>query len=405
MIRKRERLRRGATVAKSDPKGGQTVILCPQCNYPIPTDSKTCLECGVDIAIYALLAEKAYLEGLPDSAPIRSTPPALVPRIGEYLIGQKLISQDDLKSALEKQKENVAKGEHQLLGQTLIQLGIIDRKSLDKAITEQIIQLHAALQESNRTLERRVHERTVELRRALERLSEVNQIKANLISNISHELRTPLSHIKGYLELLLEDQIGEISEDQRNALDVIWRSSERLSAMIEDLIEFSTASREGLSMTLANLDLTELAADVLQRSQEKAIKVGVNLESDVDEGLSSVFADLDRLFWVLFQLIDNAIKFTPSGGTVRLSAKQDDQLVIISVSDTGIGIPPDRIEEIFEPFHQLDGSPTRRYGGAGLGLALARLIVNAHGSELKVKSEEGEGSTFSFALSPVVQPT
>ncbi|MEJ2563610.1 MAG: ATP-binding protein, partial [Anaerolineales bacterium] len=129
------------------------------------------------------------------------------------------------------------------------------------------------------------------------------------------------------------------------------------------------------------------------------------LENDVDEGIPAVFADLDRLFWVLFQLIDNAIKFTPSGGSVRLSAKQDDQLVIISVSDTGIGIPPDRMEEIFEPFHQLDGSPTRRYGGAGLGLALARLIINAHGSELKVESEEGEGSTFSFALSPVVLPS
>jgi signal transduction histidine kinase len=360
------------------------------------------VECGVDSAIYALLAEKAYLEGLPDSAPIRTTPPALVPRIGEYLVGQKLISADNLETALEKQKESTARGEHHLIGQTLLQLGFIDRKSLDKAITEQIIQLHAALQESNRTLERRVHERTVELRRALERLSEVNQIKANLISNISHELRTPLSHIKGYLELLLEDQIGEISEDQRNALDVIWRSSERLSSMIEDLIEFSTASREGLSMTLANIDVTEIATDVLQRSQEKASKVGVTLENDVDEGIPAVFADLDRLFWVLFQLIDNAIKFTPSGGSVRLSAKQDDQLVIISVSDTGIGIPPDRIEEIFEPFHQLDGSPTRRYGGAGLGLALARLIVNAHGSELKVESEEGEGSTFSFALSPVV---
>ncbi len=392
-------------VAKSDSKGGQTVILCPQCNYPIPTDSKTCLECGVDIAIYALLAEKAYLEGLPDSAPIRTTPPALVPRIGEYLIGQNLISAENLQTALEKQKENAADGKHHLLGQTLIQLGFIDRKALDKAITEQIIQLHAALQESNHTLEQRVHERTVELRRALERLSEVNQIKANLISNISHELRTPLSHIKGYLELLLDDQIGEINEEQRNALDVIWRSSERLNSMIEDLIEFSTASREGLSMTLANIDISELAKDVLQRSQEKATKVGLTLEYDVEQGISAVFADLDRLFWVLFQLIDNAIKFTPSGGNVRLSVRQEDQLVTISVIDTGIGIPQNRIEEIFEPFHQLDGSPTRRYGGAGLGLALARLIINAHGSELKVESEEGEGSTFSFVLSPAVQTT
>jgi signal transduction histidine kinase len=394
---------RGGTVTGSDPKQSQTVVLCPQCNYPIPTDSKVCLECGVDIALYALLAEKAYLEGLPDSAPIRATPASIVPRIGEFLVNQRLISAEDLDKALNTQKENAAKGEHHLLGQTLIQLGFVDRKVLDKAITEQIIQLHAALQESNRTLERRVHERTVELRRALERLSEVNQIKANLISNISHELRTPLSHIKGYLELLLQDQIGEISEEQRKALDVIWRSSERLSTMIEDLIEFSTASREGLSMTLAQLNLKELAADVLHRSEEKAGKVDVALENAVEKDLPTVFGDLDRLFWVLFQLIDNAIKFTPSGGTVQLSAKQENQLIEISVIDTGIGIPKDRIEEIFEPFHQLDGSPTRRYGGAGLGLALARLIINAHGSELKVRSKEGEGSTFSFSLAPAVQ--
>lgn len=389
-------------MTRPDSKDSQAVVLCPQCNYPIPKDSKTCLECGVDIAIYALLAEKAYLEGLPDSAPIRSTPPSLVPRIGEFLVNQGLISPNDLEIALKKQKENATEGKHNLLGQTLIQLELVDRKTLDKAITEQIIQLHAALHESNRTLERRVHERTVELRRALERLSEVNQIKANLISNISHELRTPLSHIKGYLELLLEDQIGKISEDQRKALDVIWHSSERLSTMIEDLIEFSTASREGLSMTLVRLNIAELATDVLQRSEEKASKVGVTLENDVEEGIPAVYGDLDRLFWVLFQLIDNAIKFTPSGGTVRLSAKQEDQLIEISVNDTGIGIPENRIEEIFEPFHQLDGSPTRRYGGAGLGLALARLIINAHGTELKVESKEGEGSTFSFSLSPAV---
>jgi signal transduction histidine kinase len=374
------------------------IILCPQCENPLPKDARICLECGVDLALYALLAERAYLEGLPEASPIAATPEALVPRIGEYLLDQGLLSPEELEKALQEQKSLAKEGKKILLGQTLVQMGLVDRETLDRAITHQIIELHAALQESNRTLERRVNERTADLRHALERVREVNQIKANLISNISHELRTPLAHIKGYSELIVEEQLGSLNPEQVNAVQVIQRASDRLGNLIEDLIQFSTASREGLKLNIQAVVLPEVANEVLARSLEKAKKAGVSLESNIGDGLPPVSADKERISWVLFQLIDNGIKFTPSGGNVQLSARLNNQKVVLAVIDSGIGIPEDRVKEIFEPFHQLDGSATRRYGGTGLGLALVKLILDSHDSMMLVESVEDRGSKFSFPL-------
>jgi signal transduction histidine kinase len=280
----------------------------------------------------------------------------------------------------------------------LVRLGYIDKDTLDNAITKQIIELHSALQESNRTLEMKVSERTIELRNALERLSELNQIKANLISNISHELRTPLAHIRGYIELLADGQIGELSNEQVSALKVVRKATDRLSNLIEELIEFSTASREGLSLQLSVTLVEELFSNVIERSVEKAEAAGVNLNSDPGGDKVAVKVDPDRLSWVIYQLVDNGIKFTPAGGVVTMTAINENATTKISISDTGIGIPEGGLEEIFEPFHQLDGSATRRYGGTGLGLSLVNLILEAHGTTLQVTSEEGQGSTFWFNL-------
>lgn len=378
------------------------IVRCPQCDQPLLGDARSCSNCGVDLTLFALLAEKAYLEGLPETAPPMPTPEAFVPRIGEYLLDQGLLSERTLETALKRQKEFAARGQRLLLGQTLIQMGVIDRETLDRAITRQIIDLNASLQESNRTLERRVNERTAELRRALERLTDINQIKANLISNISHELRTPLAHIKGYIELIADGQLGELNHEQTKALEVIQRATLRLGSLIEDLIDFSTASRSGLHLDLEQVDLSALSAEIIERSREKAEKTGVNLVQELEPNLPPVEADRERLAWALFQLIDNGIKFTPTNGSVAVKADRGDKTVVVSVRDTGIGIPSDRIEEIFEPFHQLDGSPTRRYGGTGLGLALVKIILDAHGAALEVHSKEGEGSVFSFTL-PAVQ--
>lgn len=350
------------------------------------------------MALLALLAERAYLEGVPQSAPLPVTPESIVPRIGEYLLEQGLLREHELQAALQRQAELAASGKRRLLGQTLIEMGLLDRETLDRAITRQIIELHAALQEANRTLERRVAERTIELRRAMERMSELSQLKANLISNVSHELRTPLAHIKGYVELMAQGKLGPLSSEQEKALTVIHRASERLERLIEDLIDYSSASREGLRLQKQAVPVASLAARALERSSEKAAKAEVRLETSLPQDLPPVEADPDRLVWVLYQLVDNGIKFTPSGGRVRVSGQRSDDRVLIAVEDSGIGIPQDRMREIFEPFHQLDGSTTRRYGGTGLGLALVKLILDAHGAAIQVESEEGSGTTFRFAL-------
>jgi signal transduction histidine kinase len=348
--------------------------------------------------LLTLLTERAYLDGLPGAAPISSAPEALIPRIGDYLLDHGLITQEQLDEAVEYQKSLAEKKDHRLLGQTIIELGYIDNETLDLAINLQIIELHTALREANRNLEQRVDERTSELKSALARLSEANQIKANLISNISHELRTPLAHMKGYVELFTVGDLGDLTDEQLDAIHVMQRSTARLESLIEDLIEYSTAARGGIALNLETISIGDLITSVLSRSISKAEDAGVKLKVSVDGDLPSLKADPARMEWVLFQLVDNGIKFTPLGGEVIVGAKLEGDLVKVFVADTGVGMPADRIEEAFIPFHQLDGSATRRHGGTGLGLALVKLILDSHRSEINIESFKDKGSLISFTL-------
>ena len=327
------------------------------------------------------------------------TPEMLIPRMGEYIVQKGLITEGQLQQALAYQQEKTALGEHCLLGQALMDLKMLDRISLDEVVTEQIIQLRSALQSSNRNLEQRVKERTSELNEALRRLSELSQMKANFVANISHELRTPLTHVKGYLELLVTESLGAISTEQRHALQVTQRAAAKLESIIEDLIMFSLASRGEMSMRLDKVDIRRLVSLAVKSSMPKAEERGVQVLAAIPDSIPFVQADSEKLGWVLSQILDNGIKFTPSGGSVVVKLKEEGRsLVQVSITDTGIGIPPNRLKEIFEPFHQLDGSATRHYGGTGLGLSLVRQIIEAHGSLLDAQSVEGKGSTFKFPL-------
>jgi len=348
--------------------------------------------------LVALLAERAYLERYTETPQSAVEPDTAVPRIGEYLVEQGLVNPGQLERALRQQAEMAAAGQSRLLGQTLVDMQILDRETLDRAITRQILELHGALQQTNKTLELRVDERTTELRRALERLSELSQLKANLISNVSHELRTPICQIVGYVDLMAQGSLGSLSPEQAEALRVVRRAVDRLEHLVEDLIEFSSASRRGVSLDLTDVDLQMLAGEVIARLQDKADRARIRLETLIPADLPSLRADQEKLSWVLHQLLDNGIKFTPPDGRVTIEARMEGAAATVCVRDTGIGIPREQIAEIFEPFHQLDGSSTRRYGGTGLGLALVHLILGAHGATVRVESEEGAGTQFSFRL-------
>ena len=372
-------------------------ICCPHCGQPVVENARTCGNCGVDLAIAAVLAEREILPfRFAGTLPV--TPEILVPRLGEYLVEKGKLAQADLDRALEFQKQRGEAGRSLLLGQALCELKLITSEELDKAITEQILNLQIALKRSNLELEARVHERTIALERAVEKLGELSQLKANFISNVSHELRTPLTHIKGYLDLLAGSNLGPLSEAQADAVRIMQAAEERLESLIEDLIQFSLVARDQFTVSLSPVDIPAIIRENVSRVQVKLEGAGLSFELNLSGDLPPVRCDGEKISWVIGQLLDNACKFTPRGGKVKLEAYQSNNFVKISVTDTGIGIPTQRLEEIYEPFHQLDGSITRRYNGTGLGLSLSKRILAAHGTHIVVLSKEGQGSRFEFSL-------
>lgn len=327
------------------------------------------------------------------------TPEILVSRLGDYLVEKHFITPEQLQRALEYQSELRSSGKAvPVLGQILVDMGYIERPVLDRAITEQIIALRNALQDANTRLEQRVKERTIELEKALQRLSELATLKSNFVANISHELRTPLTHLKGYVELLAMGDFGALAPEQQQAVSIIQKAAEKLERLIEDLILFSMSERGQISLQIKPFHVQRAFQSVIANAMSKANHKNIQLLCEFDPDLPLVEADQEMIKWVVNQLLDNAIKFTNNGGLVQLKVSRENGCVSISVRDTGIGIPSQRIEEIFEPFHQLDGSSTRRYGGTGLGLSLVKNIIESHGSIIRVSSEEGKGSEFTFLL-------
>jgi signal transduction histidine kinase len=319
----------------------------------------------------------------------------LVPRLGDYLLEHGYITEDQLRAALARKNESGPR----LIGQVLVEMGAITRETLDRVVARQILALQNALVEANRDLERNVNERTAELEEALNKLTELNQLKANIVANISHELRTPLTQIKGYTVLMTEGAFGTLQSEQTEALASTLSAIDRLERLIDDLISYASAAKGEMTLAMKPVELKPILDNVSARSQVLAQRKGVQFAMQAAPELPSVKADEEKLRWTLLQLTDNAIKFTPARGQVQFSAVPEaGRRVRFTVQDTGIGIPASRLADIFEDFHQLDGSSSRHYGGTGLGLALVRRIVQAHGSSIAVDSQEGRGSLFTFSL-------
>jgi signal transduction histidine kinase len=383
-----------------EPSSNAELLECPYCGASIPSGNSHCPECNVDLILYIDLLIRQRLE---EASAAPSTAPAsieeLVPRLGESLVAQKIITADQLQQALGMQSRDAQEGKTpRRIGKILIDMRVLRPDELDRAVTAMVVQLQKALQMANRRLEERVRERTVELSRALEKLTELNRLKADFVANISHELRTPMTHIVGYVDLLADDSFGPLSVEQHDALETLRNASRRLNDLIEDLIQFSDSSRGEISLNLQSVSLQDCFQEALSHLASKSQKGNVRIEIHIPPDLPAVRADARKITWVIAQLVDNGIKFTPTGGRVDVRAGCSSDRVWITVEDNGIGIPASRMGELFTPFHQLDGSATRRRGGTGMGLNFSRQIVDAHGSKLTIQSKEGSGTKLMFDL-------
>ena len=254
----------------------------------------------------------------------------------------------------------------------------------------------AAAAVANAQLYQRLEKQAAELAQAYNELQEIDSMRAQMVQNVSHELRTPLSLIKGYVELLIEGDLGQIVESQRAALQVIRERTASLSRLIHNLMMLQAIPSEMLN--LASVSLIELVRRVLTEFHNSAKKASVTFQEDLPEELPPIMGDQERLELVFGHLVENAIKFSPNGGTVTLRAWADEKMVQVSISDEGIGISPSLLSRIFERFYQVDGSTKRRFGGMGIGLALVWEIIEVHGGSVQVESEPGKGSTFTVSL-------
>jgi signal transduction histidine kinase len=253
----------------------------------------------------------------------------------------------------------------------------------------------AAVAIHNANMHQQVRGHADQLATALAQQEELDRLKVEFIQNVSHELRLPLALIRGYSEMLDAGELGELQEGQRHPVSVVARRARMLGELVEDITLILGAETHPAEWAPVALDqVSRIAVDEFSI---KAQEAGLTLQSDIADVpvVSGSFMHLRR---VLDNLLNNAIKFTPEGGTITVRVWQEDAYVKLKVRDTGIGIPKDQLNRIFERFYQVDGSSRRRYGGVGLGLALVKELVELHDGQVVVESQVDEGSAFIVTL-------
>lgn len=242
-----------------------------------------------------------------------------------------------------------------------------------------------------------LEEKNRRLIQANDELKKLDEMKSEFISLVSHELKTPLSTIKVSAEYLESDDKADPSE-RKEMLRIIIRNIDRQTRMINDILDLSKMEAGKMEFQFETVNLGETVGVVIENIGQLALKKNISLSLDIPESLPNVIADKEKLIIVLNNLAGNALKFTPDGGSIVISAKDLGDNIEVRMKDTGIGIEKEKLEKIFDKFYQVDSTSRRKIGGCGLGLSIASGIIRAHGTEIHVESEPGGGSTFSFRL-------
>jgi two-component system sensor histidine kinase BarA len=252
------------------------------------------------------------------------------------------------------------------------------------------------------------------LRASLEKLEELDRMKSNFLATISHELRTPLTSVIGYSEMLLEGMAGDLNEEQRDYVDTIREKGDSLLQLIGSLLDMSRIEAGVLRLDIAEVDVRHVIEEARTTVVPLAKKKQLTVESEIAADATTLAADAAKLRQCLVNLVGNAVKFTPEGGRITVRAHRvrsraaggpaarfgapEREFLRFDVEDTGIGIPAEKLQQVFGSFYQVDNSITREHGGTGLGLSIVKRFVEAHGGTVEVRSETGRGTVFSMTL-------
>lgn len=227
------------------------------------------------------------------------------------------------------------------------------------------------------------------------RLKKLEKIRIDFVANVTHEIRTPLTAIIGYLETIKDSAINNIEETKR-FVDIILKQAERLNRLVEDLLTISNVELDEIKLNFESVSLNTAIANVISLVESKAKTKKLTIHNNVRENLALIKADKDKLAQIFVNVLDNAVKFTPDGGEIVITADESESYAVISVTDTGIGVPKDEIQRLGERFYRVDRSRSRDLGGTGLGLSIVKHLMVAHGGKMEIESQLGRGTKVSL---------
>jgi PAS domain S-box-containing protein len=229
-------------------------------------------------------------------------------------------------------------------------------------------------------------------------LKKLDKLKTNFLNITSHELRTPMTAMKGYNQMLISEVLGKLSDEQKSALEVIHRNTNRLDHLIQDILDTSRLESGTMKFIPTETDLSCMIKDIIETMQQSADIKQIKIDSSIQQNLPNVIIDQERIKQVFDNILCNAIKFSPEESLIHLQVKQEKEFIQFEIQDFGKGIPEDEHENIFETFYQVESGKDRTFGGTGLGLTISRGIILGHGGKIWVESQIDKGSTFKFTL-------